>query len=410
MPTTLLRAAALAAALLPTTAPAEPLSFDQALSLAVQRSEAARAARASARSATEASRAAGQLPDPMLLAGIENLPVTGPDRFSTTREAMTMKRIGISQEWVPADRRAAREAAALAIAGREAVQAGAAESQARLQAAMAYVDAWYADAALALAVRMEHHLHEELEAARSRLAAGAAGSPEVLQVASAKGMAEDEGEEARQQQAAARAALQRWVGFRPEAVAPVPALALPGEQDYVSRNGAVSTLRREAEVARQNAIVAARQRTPNWSWELAYGQRTGYSDLVSFGVSIPLQLAPAQRQDRETAAQLALVEKAEAELAEAVRAATADYRTLAGDAERLQGRIDRYRGAVVAPARQRTDAALAAFRSNQLGLAALFEARHAEVQAQRRLLALQRELAQVHVRLAFTPLVQGDAR
>jgi len=116
MPETILRAAAAAAAaLLPALAVAAPLSFDQALSLAVQRSEAARAGRASALSATESSRAAGQLPDPMLGVGIENLPVTGADRFSTTRESMTMKRVGISQEWLSRDKRVARQAAADAV-------------------------------------------------------------------------------------------------------------------------------------------------------------------------------------------------------------------------------------------------------------------------------------------------------
>jgi hypothetical protein len=62
-----------------------------------------------------------------------------------------------------------------------------------------------------------------------------------------------------------------------------------------------------------------------------------------------------------------------------MRAAMADYRTLTSDAARLQQRIERYQGSVVTPARQRTSAALAAYRSNQLALTAVFEARHAEV-------------------------------
>src|SRR5262245_42468231 len=97
-----LRAATLAAAMLPVLAIAAPLTLDNALDLAVQRSEAARSARAGLASATEVARASGALPDPMLTAGIENLPVTGADRFSTTAESMTMKRIGISQEWLSA--------------------------------------------------------------------------------------------------------------------------------------------------------------------------------------------------------------------------------------------------------------------------------------------------------------------
>jgi len=402
-----LRAAALAAALLPAVAAAQPLSFDQALRLAVQRSEAARAGRAATLGATEASRAAGQLPDPTLGVGIDNLPVTGADRFSTTRDSMTMKRIGISQEWVPADKRAARAAAASAMADREAIRSRVAESDARLQVTLAYLDAWFADATARLAAQAEHHLHEELEAARGRLAAAAGGSADVLQLMSAQGMAADDSEEARQQQASAFVALQRWVGFEPDAVTSLPSFDVPQEQDFVDRNPEVAGLRRDAEVARGNAAVAARERTPNWTWQLAYGQRTGYSDMVTVGVSIPLQVAPSQRQDRETAARLALVDKAEADLAEATRAATADYRTLAGDAQRLRQRIERFRTAVMVPAQQRTEAALAAYRSNQGTLTALFEARHMEVDVQRKSLALQRDLAKAQARLAFEPLAPG---
>lgn len=410
MSPTFVRAASLAAAFLPAIAAAEPISFDQAISLAVQRSEAARAAQATVQSSTHYVRAASQLPDPMLRAGIDNLPVTGSDRWSSTRESMTMKRIGISQEWISADKRAARENAARSKADRDVAQKSVVEADARLQAALAYVDAWFAGEALKLTTQSEHHLHEELEASKSRLAAATGNSAEALQLLSAKGIAEDESEEVRQQQAAAMVSLQRWIGVLPDALLKLPTFSAFTEQDYVARYPAVTGLQSEVEVARQNASVATKERSPNWTWEVSYGQRTGYSDLVSVGVSIPLQVAPSQRQDRETSAKLAMVDKAEADLAEGIRAATADYRTLAGDAARLQQRIERYQGSVVTPARQRTSAALAAYRSNQSPLTALFEARHAEVEAQRKLLALQRDLARAQAQLSFKPVVQGGAQ
>lgn len=400
----LIRAAALAAAMLPLLAVAAPLSLESALRLAVQRSEAARAGRAGVQSATEASHAAGQLPDPVLRAGIENLPVTGADRFSTTRDSMTMKRVGISQEWVSPAKRALRQAAAQAAIGREAVQAQAAIADTRLQTALAYLDAFYAGEALKLATQMEHHAHEELEAARARLAAAAGSSQEALALDAARGRAQDETAELRQQQSSAWLALQRWVGVLPDALAPVSAAPQPSEAAYVAGHPSVAALLRDLELAQQSAAVASSSREPNWTWELAYGQRSGFSDLMTLGVSIPLPLAPGERQDRESAAKLALVDKAEAELAEAQRAAAAEYRTLVSDAQRLQQRIERYRAGVLAPAGQRTTAALAAYRSSQASLVTLFEARHAQVELQRKLLALQRELARAQAQLAFRPL------
>ena len=59
MQTYLLRAAVLAATLLPTLCDAAPLAFETALDLAVQRSETARSGRAGVESASEAAQAAG---------------------------------------------------------------------------------------------------------------------------------------------------------------------------------------------------------------------------------------------------------------------------------------------------------------------------------------------------------------
>ena len=57
-----------------------------------------------------------------------------------------------------------------------------------------------------------------------------------------------------------------------------------------------------------------------------------------------------------------------------------------------------------------TSAALAAYRSNQLALTAVFEARHAEVEAQRKLLALQRDLVRTQAQLNLKPIAQGGAQ
>ena len=403
-----LRAVALATASLPAFAQAAPLTLDQALDLAVQRSEAARSARAGASSAVESARAAGQLPDPTLQVGIDNLPVTGAGAFRTTSDSMTMKRIGISQEWLSSQKRAARQAAADAVSGRNDAQIQTAVADTRLQTAVAYVDAFYAKEALKLTSLMAHHAHEELEASKARVSSATGSSQEVLALASARGMAEDESDEVRQQQSEAVVALQRWVGLPVDELAP-PVISPPSaEADFVTRLPSLVAMRRDVDVAKQAAVATASERMSNWTWQVSYGQRTGYSDMVSVGVSIPLQVAPAQRQDRETAAKLALVEKAEADLAEATRAASAEYESLLGDVQRLEQRIVRYRISVVVLAQQRIDAATAGYASNQVSLATLFDARHAEVDAERKLLALQRDLAKAQAQLAFKPISNGS--
>jgi hypothetical protein len=53
---------------------------------------------------------------------------------------------------------------------------------------------------------------------------------------------------------------------------------------------------------------------------------------------------------------------------------------------------------------------MAAYRSNQAPLASLFEARRAEIDVQRKLLNLQRDLAKTEAQLAFKPLTVGAAQ
>lgn len=405
----LLGAATLLAALLPAWADAAPLSLDQALDLAVHRSRMTASARAGAMSAAEMARAAGQQPDPMLGVGIDNLPATGRNRADTNAEDMTMKRVGLSQEWVSADKRAARQAVARAMSCREAVMEKVAAADARLQTALAYVDAFYAGEALQLATLNERHAREQREAGRGRLATPSGNSAEVLGLDAAVGMAEDDAGEVRQQQAAALAALQRWAGATSEElVQPLVAIA-PPLADYVAADPAVVTRQRDVEVARRAVEAARLDRKPNWTFEVSYGQRQSRTDLVSLGVSIPLPVSPASRQDRETAARQALVDKAEAELEEARRAAAGEYAALSGDARLLQERIERFQVAVLAPLRQRAATTLAAYRSNQASLGMLFDARHAELEAQRRLLGLRRELARTRAQLVFKPIVPGAA-
>jgi outer membrane protein TolC len=406
----ILRAVALAAASLPAAwAVAASLSIDQAIDLAVQRSQLTRSARAGVVSAAEMARAAGQQPDPMLNVGIDNLPATGRSRFNTNAEDMTMKRIGIAQEWVSAEKRAAREAAAQAMAGRESLMEQVAAADARLQTAMAYVDAYYAGQALTLTTLNEKHAREELEAGKGRLATVTGNSAEVLGLSSALGSADDESADMRQQQSASFVTLQRWTGRAADELSEPRLAVVPTLDGFVAAHPLVVAKQRDIEVARQEVQVARLNRRPNWTYEVSYGQRQGRPDLVSFGVSIPLTVAPAERQDRETAAKLALVDKVEAELEEVRRAAAGEYASLSSDARRLQERIERFRAGVLTPLKQRTEATLGGYRSNQASLVMVFEARHAEVEAQRKLLNLQRDLARTQAQLVFKPISQGAA-
>ena len=94
----LLRAVQVACLLLmPFTLTAAELSFAQAQRLALAQSSQLIAQDAAIAAASDLAIAAGERPDPVLSLGIDNLPVNTADRFSLTRDFMTMRNIGIAR-------------------------------------------------------------------------------------------------------------------------------------------------------------------------------------------------------------------------------------------------------------------------------------------------------------------------
>lgn len=120
------------------------LTLDAALQSATDRSAAMQAAQSSVRASSELVISAGQLPDPMLKAGVDNLPVNGPQRFTIGQDFMTMRRIGIEQEWVSPEKRRLRSALANQVVDRERSGYLAQYTKVRQQTATAWLNAAYA--------------------------------------------------------------------------------------------------------------------------------------------------------------------------------------------------------------------------------------------------------------------------
>lgn len=78
---------------------AQPLTLDTALKLAEQYAPTLRANSAQIEGAENMVSASGILPNPKLFVGLDNYPVSGDAAWSVTQEGMTMKKIGIMQDF-----------------------------------------------------------------------------------------------------------------------------------------------------------------------------------------------------------------------------------------------------------------------------------------------------------------------
>ncbi|MGC7403205.1 TolC family protein [Pandoraea pneumonica] len=386
---------------------AAPFTLAAALQSALARSASMQAAQASVRSSSEAAVKAGQLPDPTLKAGIDNLPVNGDQRFTIGQDFMTMRRIGIEQEWVSSEKRQLRSALGNRMVDRERAAYLTQVANVRQQTASAWLNAAYAKRAVALQQALVMHMTHELDATKASYRGAKASAGDVAQAQVMLAQAEDQRLKAQQALQSTLIALSRWtaapvadvVGDPPAADSVVS--SLPPEQLDRVQPALISA---EADIAAADAdtSVARSERTPNWSWEVAYQQRGGqYSNMVSVGVSIPLPIHRGSRQDRDVAEKAELGTRARLVYEDTQRQVQADIRNLATLIENGRERLVNLNGTLLPAADQRVQLATAAYRSGTGALTDIFAAKRAQLDAQLQQLDVQRDVSLAWAQLEY---------
>jgi outer membrane protein TolC len=164
----------------------------------------------------------------------------------------------------------------------------------------------------------------------------------------------------------------------------------------------IAVLEGEEGVASAEVKLAEANRHADWSVEVAFQQRgAAYSNMLSVGLSIPLQWDRANRQDRELAARLAQADAARAERDDALRAHVAETKAMLGDWHNGRERLARYRGELIGLASERTAATLAAYRGGKSSLPEVLAARRGEIDVRLQAIGLEADTAKLWVQLNF---------
>jgi len=386
----------------------EPLSLAETIRLAGGQSRQLAAQDAAVVAAREMSVSAGQLPDPVLRLGVDNLPVTGRDSYSLTNDFMTMRRIGVMQEFPREEKRRLRSERSEREAERENASRQAMLANVQRDAAIAWLDRYYGEQMRSVLERLGDDTQGLIGAAEVAYRGGRGTQTDVLAARAALVGLEDRRSLLERQLRTAKITLARWIGADAER-------DLAGRPDIQSLHFDVARLDDElqhhpqlAALAKQVALadtdvrLARAAKKADWSVEFAYQQRgPAFSNMVSIGVSIPLQIAPGERQDRELAAKLALAEQTRAQLEDALRMHTAEVRAMIAEWESDRERLNRIETSLIPIAAQRTGAAVAAYRGNTGTLSAVLEARRNEGDARMQALQLTADTARVWAQLNF---------
>ncbi len=282
------------------------LSLKDAVSLAVGDQPAIEAFGRDAEASEEAAQAAGTLPDPELMVGVRDFPVTGDNAFSPTADSFTMYMVGVMREQV---RRSTRMAEASRLRGEALVsraQATAQERRIRREVMIAWITAVEAEAKQRLLDRLIADLRVGHQVMEAVIPTGGSTPALALQMQAEIALAQTRQTAARGEEARARADLARWIGSSANRPLPdvIPTLELPAgfaAKIDLGDHPVVEVAEAQEQAAQRQVDVARADRNPNVSWSVSYGWRPEFGDLVTAQVTIPLQINRAGRQNRRIA-------------------------------------------------------------------------------------------------------------
>jgi outer membrane protein TolC len=384
----------------------QPLTLVSAQQQAVARSRQLNAQDQASAAAHELAVAAGQLPDPVLKVGIDNLPVSGPDRFSPGNDFMTMRRVGVSQELTGADKRRWRSARLEREADKAQAQRDVALGAIQRDTAISWLEVYYTEQMAAVVATQAALSRQEIEAAEAAYRGGRGSQADILAARSALLALDDRGSEIGRRLRVAQTMLARWTGGE-VAVAGTPDIDQirlnPESLDTdLAHHPQIAVMSRQEDIAQAEVNLAQANRRADWSVEVAFQQRgSAYSNMVSIGISVPLQWDRKNRQDRELASKLALVEQTKAERDEVLREHVAETRAMIVEWQNGRERIDRYTRASLPLAGERSQSVLAAYRGGKATLAEVLAARRNEAETRMQALQLQLETARLWAQLNF---------
>jgi len=386
----------------------EPLPLAEALKIGEKISPRLAAQSAALAATEELVPRAGELPDPKLRIGVDNLPVNGADRFRYDSDFMTMRKIGVMQDFPNGEKRKLRGERAARERDLGAANLAAQRAGVQREVALAWLELHFVQQARTPLVELVGELQLQLDTVSAAIAAGRQNTADALALRGAGVAAQDRVIEQDRTIERARYALAAWL--REDASRPLAAPPDTARFDHpptalladLHEHPELKVYAEREALARTDVALAANSKKSDWSLEVAYGQRgPAFSNMISVMVSIDLPWEAEKRQDRDLAAKRLLVDQAQAQVEEARRMHEAELRGFYADWQTAGVRIERFEKLLLPLARERVAAALAAYRGGRGELGAVLEARRAETETRLGFVQTQLERARAWAKLNF---------
>lgn len=357
--------------------------------------------------ARESAVAASRLPDPMLVGGVSDVMLGGPERYTLAGEGETQTMLGFKQMFPGGGERRWLGKRGEAQAVLMEAELGEQVRMVRREAALAWLDAWQAVRAQQLLTASIVEAQVQQQATDIAYRAGRAGQADVLASRVSVELLQDQLAGMAQDEWHARNTLRRWIGVdadRPLALERPALVAPPDEATLVAglqQHPHLAAQAAAVDVAQADVEIARAEYSPDWSVELAYGWRPDLEDMATVQFEVGLPLFRRNRQDRQVASRAAELARAESLRADWLKQHRAHVALNVADWSRLQQRFRRYDDVILPAAQQRLDAALAAYGAGSGMLLAVIEARRSLLEIRMQRLDLELDAARHETELQY---------
>ena len=323
---------------------------------------------------------AGALEDPMLGAGVVNL----PNNFDFNDEDMTMKEISVSQKFPFPGKRGLSEE----VAAKEA-EAGGAEvddvaNQVARDVKTTFYDLSHVYRAMEVTQRYKSILEELVKTAQTRYSLGLGIQDDIIrnQVEISK-MVDDL--IMLEQKKRAIAAKLNYLLNRPQS----SPIGRPAEFEYrrmtfsieelqqqaLADNPMLKALKQDIAGRNKNVALAKKDYLPDFNVKVAYGQRDDRLDMYTGMVELNLPIFFKSKQERKVAEAYADVRSAQAKYDSAQNEIFYMIADMGSMTQRLERKIDLYRTGIIPQARLQIDTAMSAYMVNKADFMTLLDSR-----------------------------------
>jgi outer membrane protein TolC len=387
--------------------------LDGLVAQALENNPEIKAARSELSAAEQRIRPAGALDDPMLEAGVLNVPLNS---LSFRREDMTMKMLGLSQRLPFPGKRALREE----VASRDAdmIRFGYAETQNRVvrEVRVVYYDLALVVQSMRIVQNNTRVLEQFLKTAEARYAVGQASQSDVLKAQTQLSKMTDERIRLERELATMEADLNRLLG-RTGGVAVEPgAIAAPGELRLNSQALLDEAFAERPQLLGLQRAIARADRTielarldyyPDFDVKLSYGKREPMpdgarrDDMVALTVSINLPVWQEAKRDPRLAEAIAMRDQARQMLEASRNELAAKLRQQVALADQSSRSAHLYRAAILPPARLAVEAGFEAYRVGRVDFLTLLDSQMAVFNLETSLVQTQTALAKALAEIRF---------